>query len=75
MNIYKLTRNDKWGYDDYDSLVVIAKDKRSAKLISPHSDYVTTAWPHSPSLIDAELIGIAKEGSVAGCVLGSFNAG
>jgi hypothetical protein len=75
MNIYKLTRNDDWGYDDYDSLIVIAENEESAKLIPPITEYKTTAWPNSPNLIDAELIGTAKEGSVAGCVLASFNAG
>ena len=75
MNIYKLTRTDKWGYDDYDSLIVIAENEESAKLIPPITEYETTAWPNSPNLIDVELIGVAKPFSTAGCVLASFNAG
>ena len=74
MNIYKLTRNDDWGYDDYDSLIVIAENDESAKSIPPQT-YETNAWPSSPNLIDVELIGTAKEGSVTCCVLASFNVG
>jgi len=80
MNIYKLTRNDNWGHDDYDSIVVIAENERDAINIGTNGDKIDwneryTSWVSSPILLDVELIGTAKEGSVAGCVLASFNAG
>jgi len=80
VNIYKLTRNDRWSYDDYDSIVVIAEDEKSAINIDPSGNPMIwtncrSAWVNSPISLDVELIGTAKEGSVSGCVLASFNAG
>ena len=80
MNIYKLTRNDDWGYDDYDSIIVIADNKEDAINIDPYGNKVDwtnprSPWVCSPILLDVELIGTATEGSVFGCVLASFNAG
>ena len=80
MNIYKLTRNDKWGYDDYDSLIVIAENEKDAINIDPRGDQMNwnncrSCWVDSPILINVELIGVAKPFSTVGCVLASFNAG
>lgn len=35
MNIYKVERTDRWGYDDYDSFVCYANDEEEAKHLSP----------------------------------------
>ena len=80
MNIYKLTRTDRWGYDDYDSLIVIAENEKNAINIDPYSKLIDwsnccSSWVNSPILIDVELIGVAKPFSVASCILASFNAG
>jgi hypothetical protein len=80
MNIYRLTRNDRWSYDDYDSIIVIAKDEKAAVNISPDNKPVNWSkprpcWVDSPILLDVELIGTAKEGVVECCILASFNAG
>ena len=73
MNIYLLTRTDRWSYDDYDSTVVIAKNEEEAKQISIKS-LGSSGWVSSSDLINAELIGkaIDKEPKI---VLSSFNAG
>lgn len=61
-------------YDSYDSLVVVAKDKESAKVIHPKLSFYTTeeatnfasrrnwesnCWVHSPEEVNATLIGLA----------------
>lgn len=37
MNIYLLTNNDCIDYDTYDSYVVVAKDRNTARVIRPDS--------------------------------------
>ena len=78
MNIYLLKQKEKCGYDTYDSLVVVAEDEEAAKNILPpccktweDTEYV---WASSIASVTATLLGYAVTGSIAGCVLGSFNA-
>lgn len=35
MNIYKVTRIDGWGYDEYSSFVCYARDEEEAKNLNP----------------------------------------
>ncbi len=36
MNIYKIERTDTWGYDDYDSAVVVAATAKDARETYPN---------------------------------------
>lgn len=72
MNIYLLERTDKCGYDEFDSLVVIAENAELAQKMKPK--YGDGEWT-TPDKIYVTLIGTAIEGSVTGVVLGSYNAG
>jgi hypothetical protein len=65
------------GYDTYDSLVVIAEDEDKAKLIHKLDDKDNDygSWVKEVESIDIEYLGEAKDGSEAGEVCSSFNAG
>jgi len=43
MNIYKITRTDEWGYDDYDAAIVIAESAYAAVRINP-AKWVRAEW-------------------------------
>jgi len=79
MNIYKLTQDENGGYDTYDSMVVIAESEADAKSMHPSKakdwDSPWSGWASSPNYVTCELIGTATEGSIAGIVVASFNAG
>jgi hypothetical protein len=79
MNLYLLTQKENSGWDTYDSVVVAAKNEQEAKKILPseYSDWnnLCGTWASSPENVTVEYIGKAKEGTVKGVVLASFNAG
>jgi len=79
MNLYLLTQDVESGYDTFDSMVVAAKSETDAKSIHPYGDdawgYWSGCWPKSPEGVDAKFIGYAVEGTPAGVILSSFNAG
>lgn len=66
MNIYVLRQDENDGYDTYDSLVVAAKDEKSASQIHPNdggldpwrSDCSWHPWCSSPDYVSVEYIGI-----------------
>ena len=80
MNLYLLTQDVNNGYDTYDSCVVAAPDEESARRIHPGRDdwnddyYARKTWARIHE-VAVSLIGTAKEGTSAGVVLASFNAG
>lgn len=78
LKIYLIRRNERIDYDEFDAIVVIAKDRKSALQITPYpneeDDNSMWAWA-KPDKLTAEFIGYAKAGSKPGLVLGSFNAG
>ena len=82
MNIYKLTRPDTCGYDEYDSVIVAAKNEDDAKTIHPsHPGLPVTddevqydSWVRL-SKVQVELIGIANPSIPRGVICASFNAG
>ena len=37
MNIYRVTRTDDWGYDDYSDFVCVAPDEETARKIAPEA--------------------------------------
>lgn len=75
MLIYKLTQDEKTGFDTYDSCVVIAPTEYRAKEISIEKlcEFSDKRWCNDPNKIKAELIG----GSALPeqLVISSFNAG
>lgn len=87
MNLYRLSQSKVHGYDTYDSCVVAAKSESAARVIHP-SDYIddgdldddcwrrdTDTWAQRPSDVRVELIGTAIDGTKAGIICSSFNAG
>lgn len=72
MKIYKLTRTDRVDYDEFDSIIVIAKNETNARKIKPSS---TGTWSIDNHIL-CELIGTAsKSYKKEIMLLGSFNAG
>ena len=82
MKLWKLTAGMR-GYDTFDSAIVAAEDVEAARSIHPYGgfypcedwDYESGSWAFKPAAVSAVLIGTATEGTPAGVVLASFNAG
>lgn len=85
--IWRVSRPDEHGYDEYDSFVCAAKTEKKAREMHPWwplykwngTTWKSTAredrgWPHPDSLIILEL-GIANKGIEEGVLCASFNAG
>jgi hypothetical protein len=45
MNIYKVSRTDEVGWDEYDSFVCVAETAAAAKKVHPFDEYNNTEWP------------------------------
>lgn len=48
MNIYRVTRTDKWGYDDYSDFVCVAPDAETARKINPYTINIYTMLYDDP---------------------------
>ncbi len=77
MKIYKISQDVNNDYDTFDSFVVFAKDAESARKVIELDDpkYFCRSWVSKEEDIQVEYLGEAREGAVAGQILGSFNAG
>lgn len=87
MNLYLISQESNNTYDTYDSAVVAAETEEAARMIHPGSILEKTRladWNGKArdydSWTDAEqvsvvLLGVAKEGTKAGVICASFNAG
>ena len=77
MNLYKLVNKDDWGYDMYDSCIVVAKNEEDAIKIHPSGlNLDRDVWTRNPDKISCTLIGRAVKGLKEGnIVIASFNAG
>jgi len=53
LNVYLITRADGWGYEAYDSAVVIAKDEIEARSIHPSGcvRYIEGQWAESDGYV------------------------
>jgi hypothetical protein len=71
MKLYYLSQSVNTGYDTYDSAVVAAKNEEDARMTKIGWG---EAWC-SPDKVGVELIGTAIEGTKAGVIIASFNAG
>ncbi len=83
MNLYLLEQHENNDYDTFDSLVVAAESEEQARSIGPNPHYWTeldaecrfNSWASHKAAIKVTLIGVAKDGTGAGLILSSFNAG
>ena len=80
MNLYLISQEHNRNYDTYDSAVVAAESEEAARLTRPGQD----DWPEGntrdwtwakPEYVKVKLIGTAIEGTSAGVICASFNAG
>ncbi len=84
MNLYLISQSANRRYDTYDSAVIAAKDEQDARLTHArhgplpadhkHWTYYYSTWC-KPGDVTVELIGEAVEGTKAGVICASFNAG
>lgn len=79
MKLWLLTQSDNKRYNTYDSCVVAANTEQEAKEIHPREQdgwkYHRSSWANSPETVKAICIGTANDGTNAGLVIASFNAG
>jgi len=76
MKLWKISRKDRIGYDEYDSAVVAAETEEQARNIHPcHSRYDGTGvdWD-APKNLTVQYLG-ATDRAISGVILASFNAG
>ena len=77
MKLWLISQSVNNDYDTYDAAVVAAETEEEAKKIHPcgrQDDCSERTWA-DPKNVKAKLIGEAVEGTKAGVVLASFNAG
>lgn len=77
MNLYLISQTENNDYDTYDSAVVAAETEGQARNTHPRGVWpkgMNYSWT-TPENVAAKLIGVAVEGTPAGVILGSFNAG
>jgi hypothetical protein len=76
MKLWKIRRTDRFGYDDYDAIVVAAETEEEALQIQPDGscpepeDEFFYPWSISLSI---EYLGEAKPELPSGLILSSFN--
>ena len=91
MNLYRISQSVNTDYDTFDSAVVAAETAAQAATIHPSgiekdnwredgpddqwTDWSRGAWCSAPTQVTVEMIGHAVEGTAAGVILASFNAG
>ena len=73
MKLYLISQDVNRDYDTYDSAVVAAKNKETARNI-PVGGTRSDSWAN-PEDVKVVLIGTAIKGMAQGTVLASFNAG
>lgn len=76
MNLYLVSRTDRVGYDEYDSMVVAAENEDDARLMKPYNadGYDWQDWTDHPETLTVELIGTALD-NTSRVVITSYNAG
>lgn len=80
MKLWLISQDVNNGYDTYDSAVVAAETEEDARQIRPDEKTWPKrerfcVWAATPNQVQVELIGQATEGTKAGLILASFNAG
>lgn len=90
MKLYKISQNERNGYDTFDSAIVAAASEDEARNIHPEEkwleeyDYTNKTigwtdtygtWATDPKNVEVEYIGEAAPHVKRGVIVGSFNAG
>jgi hypothetical protein len=82
MNLYRITRPDDAGWDEFEGAVVAAVNEADARNIHPNGDLDSKMWDDRateqwcrPEQVIVEFIGYAKDGTKRGVILSDFNAG
>lgn len=79
MKLWLISQNENNSRDTYDSMVVAAENEEAAKEILPphHTEWeeLWSAWAPGPDKVAVEYLGEATEGTLAGIILASYNAG
>ena len=81
MKLYLITQSVTGGYDTYNGFVVAAKDEKAARMMHPDNEdgypEEEDNWNCWCNIKDVKItyLGQAKEGTKAGKILVSFNAG
>jgi hypothetical protein len=77
MKLWKISQNVNNDYDTFDSAVVAAETEDEARNTTPcfeDEEDIEREWA-SPEDVEVEYLGEAKEGTSAGIICSSFNAG
>jgi len=79
VNLYLISQSVNNDYDTYDSAVVAAETELAARATHPNGDddpppYLVGCWAQ-PEDVKVTLVGVAVEGTEAGVICASFNAG
>lgn len=79
MNLYLISQTVNHDYDTYDSAVVAAESEEQAREMQPDGNPMPSDWQFStwakPEHVTVRLIGVATNGTSAGVICASFNAG
>jgi hypothetical protein len=76
MNLYRISQTTNTTWDTFDSAVVAAESEEAARNTHPETSEFGREWSWTgPENVTVEFIGTAKEGTVAGVICSSFNAG
>lgn len=75
MKLWKISQDENDGYDTFDSAVVAAETESDARDTLP-ADWARPgdSWA-KPEGVKVEYLGEAKDGTAAGVICASFNAG
>jgi hypothetical protein len=75
MKIYKISRTDTIGYDEFDSIVVFARSAKDAKTVTFRPDGTDIGCWCDINKVKVEYIGEGKKGSRRGIILASYCSG
>jgi len=75
MKLYLISQKENNNWDTYDSFVVAAENEEAARTIIPLSPSKYGDWAFTLAAVEVKEIGTATDGTEAGTILGSFNAG
>lgn len=79
MKLWLISQTENREYDTYDCAIVAYEAEEEARQCHPGGFYKWQegrgSWASTPELVKAEYIGEAREGTKAGVICASFNAG
>lgn len=81
MNIYLITQTEQWGYDTYDSAIVVSESAEEAKSFHPNGEIKITdesldySWTEDIKKVTAVKVGETTFYNESQVLLASFHAG